>query len=199
VTLVGGSRLLARFPERVRRLALDALLAAGVSVMEDAHLEELGAGSARLDRGRTIQFDMAALATGVSPPELFEKSGLAVGPDGGMLVNERLQSVSYPELLGGGDCIAFKPQPLPRIGVFAVRQNPILAHNVLAKLDDGQPRVFRPGSLSNLLILNMGDSTGILHWRGFSVRSRLALRLKDWIDRRFMRRFQVSGELEDDS
>jgi hypothetical protein len=48
-----------------------------------------------------------------------------------------------------------------------------------------------------LQILNMGDGRGILWKKSFVLEGRLAFLLKDYIDRRFMRNFQVSGELEE--
>lgn len=50
-----------------------------------------------------------------------------------------------------------------------------------------------------LIILNMGDDTGSTHKRGIVLRGRWLFRLKDTIDRRFMKRFQLSGELEKDN
>jgi hypothetical protein len=46
-----------------------------------------------------------------------------------------------------------------------------------------------------MLILNMGDGSGILCKNRWVWNGRWSFLLKDFIDRRFMRRFQVSGEL----
>jgi hypothetical protein len=43
----------------------------------------------------------------------------------------------------------------------------------------------------------MGDDRGIFWKKQFIFDGRLAFWLKDYIDRRFMRKFQVSGELEE--
>jgi NADH dehydrogenase FAD-containing subunit len=112
-----------------------------------------------------------------------------------MLVNQYLQSVSYPEIFGGGDCISFEPQPLAKVGVYAVRQNPILLHNLLSTLNGHELRQFVPQK-SVLLALNLGDGTAIVHWHSMVWGGRLGFALKDYIDRKFMRAFQVSGELE---
>ena len=42
--------------------------------------------------------------------------------------------------------------------------------------------------------MNMGDGRGIFVRKGFVREGPFAFRLKDAIDRRFMRKFQVSGE-----
>jgi NADH dehydrogenase FAD-containing subunit len=71
-----------------------------------------------------------------------------------------------------------------------VRQNPVLFHNLMASLNGEELMPFDPGG-SYLLIFNMGGGIGILHKAGITIGGRLAFRLKDWIDRRFMRRFQA--------
>jgi hypothetical protein len=46
-----------------------------------------------------------------------------------------------------------------------------------------------------LLIFNMGDGKGVFWRENWVWEGRLAFLLKDYIDRSFMRTFQVSGEL----
>jgi NADH dehydrogenase FAD-containing subunit len=77
--------------------------------------------------------------------------------------------------------------------VFAVRQNPILYHNLMAALEDEAMRHFVPQKMV-LLILNLGNGRGILQRGRLVLDGRWPFFLKDWIDRRFMARFQVSGE-----
>jgi NADH dehydrogenase FAD-containing subunit len=196
ITLQAGKRLLAHFPDKVRRLALASLEARHIEVMEGAHLSALSGGGAVLDNGREIPFDAAFLALGVQPSPIFADSGMATGPDGGMLVNEYLHAVDYPHIFGGGDCISFQPQPLAKVGVYAVRQNPVLYHNLLAALEGRELIPFDPGG-AYLLIFNMGNGKGIFWKKNWVWGGRLAFYLKDYIDRRFMRTFQVSGEVQE--
>ena len=50
-----------------------------------------------------------------------------------------------------------------------------------------------------LLIFNMGNGKGIYWKKGWVWEGRLAFLLKDYIDRKFMREFQLSGELDEPS
>lgn len=184
------------FPEKVRTLALRSLTGRGVEVIEETYLKEVQTNLALLQDGRMLPFDMLFLALGVRPSALFQNSGLPTGPDGGLLVNDFLQSVAHPEIFGGGDCIYFQPQPLDKVGVYAVRENPILFHNLLAALEGRKMRRFKP-SEAYLLIFNMGDGRAIFRKKQLVFNLRLAFWLKDYIDRRFMRKFQISGELEE--
>ncbi len=133
------------------------------------------------------------VAVGIRPPRLFADSGLPVGPDGGLLVDKYLRCPEHPEIFGGGDCIHYAPQGGPqgldKVGVYAVRQNPILKHNLMAALEGSEPQPFDPGG-GYLLVYNLGDGSGVFWKGGWIFGGRLAFFIKDWIDRKFMRRFQ---------
>ena len=103
-----------------------------------------------------------------------------------------------PRFLGGGDCVSLEGNTLAKVGVYAVRENRILFHNLLAVLEGGKMEVFKPQK-EFLLIFNMGDGKGIFWKKNWVWESRLAFLLKDYIDRKFMRTFQVSGELDEKS
>jgi NADH dehydrogenase FAD-containing subunit len=121
---------------------------------------------------------------------VFGDSGIETGPDGGLLVNRFLQHKQHPEIFGGGDCIYFEDSPLDKVGVYAVRQNPVLLHNLMASLEGGELKAFDPGG-AYLLIFNLGDGTGIFHKWFIQFGGGLAFRIKDYIDRKFMRTFQA--------
>jgi len=190
ITLVAGTRLLAGFKSRVRERALRSLTARHVQVTEGARVSALKDRKAELSNGDVLEYDYVFMAVGVKPSPLFIDSGLPVGQDGGMLVNKFLQSVAYPELFGGGDCISFEPQPLAKVGVYAVRQNPILLHNLLGTLNGGALREFAPQK-TFLLALNMGDGTAVVRWHSLVWSGRLGFALKNYIDRKFMKAFQA--------
>ena len=92
-------------------------------------------------------------------------------------------------IFGGGDCIYFREQPLDKVGVYAVRENPILYQNLMASMEEKELKSFDPGG-DYLLIFNMGDNTGVLSKNGIVFNGWLALKIKDYIDRKFMNKFQ---------
>ena len=193
ITLIAGRKLLAGLPERVCALALRSFTDRGIAVTEGTHVKAMTRDEVRLGDGASHPFDIAFMALGVQPSRIFRDSGIPTGSDGGLLVNALLQSVSHPEMFGGGDCISFADPPLAKVGVYAVRQNPILYHNLLAALEGREMKAFMPQK-DYMLIFNMGNGRGILWKRNFVWEGRLAFLLKDYIDRKFMRKFQVSGE-----
>ena len=196
ITLISGSRLMGGLPGKIRTVALASLNTREITVIEGSYGKEIGREEIRLTDGSSHPFDLIFVAMGVQPSPLFGDSGLPVGPDGGLLVNPYLQSVAHPEMFGGGDCISFADRPLDKVGVYAVRQNPVLLHNLLAALEGKEMQPFVP-QRNYMLIFNMGNGRAI-GWRKNCVcEGRLAFRLKDYIDRKFMKKFQVSGERDE--
>lgn len=193
ITNIAGKRLMGDAPERVRTIAMNRFAKRGVEVIEGSYVKSVEEAAVLLTDGRRIPADYVFMAVGIEPASLFKESGLATGSDGGLLVNAYLQSVTDPKIFGGGDCINLRGHSLAKVGVYAVRQNPILYHNLRAALEGGTMRPFIPQK-SFLLIYNMGDGKGIFWKRDWVWHGRLAFLLKDTIDRRFMRRFQISGE-----
>ncbi|UCG78356.1 MAG: FAD-dependent oxidoreductase [Nitrospirota bacterium] len=194
VTLIAGKRLMGRFIDRVRYKALSSFSKRGIRVIEGSHAERVANRTVDLSSGAKLDYDIAFLATGVEPSHIFRASGLSTGDDGGLLVNDHLQSVDHPDIFGGGDCISFQRRPLDKVGVYATRQNEVLFNNIKNAAAGKMLIPFDPGG-SYLLICNLGDGTG-LFWRDNIVfNGKIAFIVKDIIDRRFMRKFQVSGEL----
>ena len=193
ITVLGGRHFLSSMPRKAQRYARKSLLTRNIDIVEGANVSSLTDSRAVLEDGREFLFDLVLLAWGIRPSPLFCDSGLPTGKDGGLLVNAYLQSVAHPEIFGGGDCISFERRPLDKVGVYAVRQNPVLYTNLLATLEGKDLQAFHPQD-TYLLIYNLGDGTGIFY-RGKRVwKGKLIFHLKDYIDRRFMRKFQVSGE-----
>lgn len=197
IVLAAGSRLLPGFPDKARRIARDTLGRRGALVLEGRRVTRLEHGRAWLDDGRFLPFDLAFLATGGRPPRLMRDAGLPVSADGALRVDAHLRGLFHSTIFGGGDCVHFEPRPLARVGVHAVRQGEVLRHNLLAALEGGRLARYQPRD-DYLLVHNLGDDSGLLVRRLFGrwivLNGRLAWQIKDWIDRRFMRAYQVSGE-----
>lgn len=192
VQIFTGSAFLRNQPDRVRSLAFESLNKRGIDIVQGNYVENVTTGSIILQNGQRYEQDIIFLALGVRPSKVFATSGLLTGKDGGLMVNRYLQSISHPEIFGGGDCIWFEPNPLDKVGVYAVRQNPVLVHNVRAQLQGRSLHAFDPGG-AYLLIFNTGGGKGILHKNGLSFGGSLAFWIKDYIDRKFMKRFKENG------
>jgi NADH dehydrogenase FAD-containing subunit len=188
-----GDRVLPNLPEKAGRLAEQSLSQRGIRILSNFRVESMEKGLARSKAGLEVPYDLAILALGIIPHRIFVDSGLETSEDGALLVNNYLQSTSFPEIFGGGDCIAIKGNRLDRVGVYAVREAPILFRNLLATLREKPLVPFKPQK-RYLLILNLGDESGLLVWGSWVWKGRLAFSFKNYLDTSFMGKFQVSGE-----
>ncbi len=190
IRIFAGRRFMSRVSGGVRKRILSVLSKREISIVENGYVKEVTPSGVLLESGDTYHADFVFMALGVKPSAIFERSGLPVGPDKGLLVNRYLQSVTYPEIFGGGDCIYFGDTPLDKVGVYAVRENPVLLNNLMAALEERELEAFDPGG-DYLLIFNLGGGIGVLKKKRLELDGRLAFRIKDYIDRKFMKKFQA--------
>lgn len=189
ITIVAGKAFMSRFPKSIRRRIIHTLSRRKIQIREGAYARSAAPAGIELDNGETLPADFIFLALGVRPSPIFADSGIETGPDGGMKVNRFLQSTQYPDIFGGGDCIYFQDAPLDKVGVYAVRENPVLFANIEARLNGEELMPFDPGG-DYLLIFNLGGGVGVLKKRWLEFGGRLAFIIKDYIDRRFMKEFK---------
>lgn len=183
--ITDGARLLAQWPEGVARRLAKVLDKRGVRLVFNRRIT--GADDQQLIavNGERFAYDLAVAATGLKPVAVLRQLDLPTNAAGGLRVDEKLRAIGDHRIYGAGDCIHFNGRALPRLGVFAVRQAPVLLDNLLAALDGRPQRAYKPQS-RYLSILNLGDGTGLavrgaLHWRG-----RVSLWWKNRLDRQFL-------------
>jgi NADH dehydrogenase FAD-containing subunit len=189
--LAGGHDILQNLPSGAAAAVRANLERRGVQFRSACRVVQVEEGWAIVEGGTRFGFDIIVNATGLHPPKILAELDLPVREDGAMLVNDYLQSPADPRIHGGGDCVALRTHDLPRVGVYAIRQAPVLLHNLLATLDGRAPRRFEPQK-KYLWIMNLGDGSGVAirgrHWWY----GRLAFRLKDGLDRRFLASYRVA-------
>lgn len=95
-------------------------------------------------------------------------------------------------MFAAGDICERMDITLARSGVHAVRTGPMLAMNVLAALKGGTMQAYQPGPRS-LYLLACGKRRAVASWGSWSAQGRWVWQLKDWIDRRFIRKFSTGN------
>ena len=185
-----GAVVGADLPAGARKRIGRVLAARGVDLRTGCVVRDIGERQLVCDDGTEISHDVAVLATGLSAPPLLADLGL--GDENGVPVRATLQHVDRDEVYAVGDCARFLPRPLPRIGVHGVRQGPVLQRSLLARLQEECLPVYQPPRRA-LAILDLGDGVGLAvrgrwWWYGAG-----PLRLKRFIDRRWLRRYREGG------
>jgi NADH dehydrogenase FAD-containing subunit len=184
-------QLLPEYAPPARRRARYLLERRGVRVVLGRDVAAVGAQAVTLHGGEQIPSVLTVWLTGAAPNEVVRRSALAKDRRGFVLVDATLREANGAPVWGAGDCVT----PLghldtPKAGVYAVREGPVLAANLRAACEGGgATRRFTPQP-HFLALLNTGDGHALLRWHGVLSHSRAAWRLKDWIDRRYVRRYQ---------
>lgn len=187
--LASGGRIVPAFSPVAARALGRWLERRGIKVHCDTTVVRIDGRVALTNRSERYEFDFLINATGLHPPEILLPSGLPLSERGELIVDEFLRSIGDARIFGGGDCVKLRRHELEKIGVYAVREAPVLFHNLLATLTGGPLRAFRP-QRHCLLILNLGAGLGLARWRGFHWLGRAAFWLKDRLDRRFLMRYR---------
>jgi selenide,water dikinase len=151
----------------------------------------VGGDRVELEDGGALASDLTIWLTGPQGAPVLAASGLPSDPRGFLWIDDSLRSTGDPRVFAVGDCGTLASHPFtPKAGVYAVREAPILWRNLLAATRGLPPARYRP-QRTILSILNTCDGRALLDYGGLVSWSGWAWRLKDHLDRRFMRRYQT--------
>jgi selenide,water dikinase len=181
-------QILSTHNARVRD-AFDRVLAErGVEVHRGAKVTQVSAGHLQTDSGEVLAADEIIWVTQAGGAAWLRDTGLALDEQGFIRVRDTLRTETDPVIFAAGDCAAMIAHPLEKAGVFAVRMARPLAENLRRTLLGRALIHYRPQQRW-LALISTGDRHAIASRGGFFARGDLIWRWKDWIDRRFMRKF----------
>jgi selenide,water dikinase len=98
--------------------------------------------------------------------------------------------VDQPEIFAAGDVASLLPEALPKSGVVAVRQGPVLARNLRAAAE-GRPLEAYVPQRHWLVLVSLGDRRALGTRNGLVFGGRWVWWWKDRLDRSFMARYQA--------
>jgi selenide, water dikinase len=190
VLLESGPRALPGYPDSaMRRIERNASRSA-IEIRCDSTVVEAQADRLVLEGGESLDCDGFVWVAGSASLPLFDGAGVERDGRGFVVVRPTLQAVGHDEVFAAGDCASLVADPaLPKAGVYAVREGPVLAHNLKARVAGRPLRTYRP-QRSFLSLLNLGTGRAIAVKWGVSAEGAWAWRLKDAIDRSFVRRYR---------
>ncbi len=169
-----------------RAMLLDALRAAGITLITGAEPVQIMADRVVLQDGRELASDFTLSVAGARAQSWLDQTGLKL--HGGFVsVGPTLQS-SDPLIFAAGDCADLSFAPRAKAGVYAVRAAPVLLHNLRAALQKRPLHAFAP-QRDYLKLVSLGGRNALADKWGLPLRGAWLWRQKDRIDRAFMAKF----------
>ncbi|NSY36701.1 selenide, water dikinase SelD [Leisingera sp. ANG59] len=192
-TLIDSGKALRAIGGKASQSLRRALVEQGVRLEENARIERIEDSYIVLQDGREILSDFTTGAAGARPYGWLADSGLDVN-DGFIRVSETLQS-SDPQVFAAGDCAHMDFAPRPKAGVYAVRQAPVLYHNLRALMTGDPLRKYRPQK-DYLKLISMGSKEALGERFGTTLTGSLMWSWKNRIDQAFMEKFRDLPAME---
>jgi len=195
--IAGNGSVLSTHNPSIQRRFKRVLSERKIHVYKDSKAKRVNVNTIEMDNGESIQADAIIWATHASAPAWYKESGLAVDERGFIEIDDSLQSVSHKDVFAAGDIASVTNYPRPKSGVFAVRQGPPLYKNIRRALTNKTLKKHVP-QISFLSLISTGDKYAIGSRGLFTFEGAWIWKLKDYIDREFMRKFNELPEMADD-
>jgi selenide,water dikinase len=183
------AQVLPGFTPGVRGRFERVLAARGVVVHRGQSVVRVDAEGIRAADGTALPADAVIWATGAAAARWLAACGLRVDAAGFVAVNEALQSTTHPDVFAAGDVATMMAHPRPKSGVFAVRQGPVLARNLVAAAAGAPLAAYAP-QREALALITTGARHAVATRGAWSFAGAWVWRWKDRIDRRFMARYR---------
>ncbi len=172
----------------VRRTFERVLAERGVVLHCNAAVSQVSAHGLQTSAGESLPADEVVWVTQAGGAPWLAETGLALDADGFIQVTDTLQSVTDPKVFAAGDVASMVNHRLEKAGVFAVRQGPPLAKNLRHIVQGRALAPYRPQHRW-LALISTGDRYAVASRGAIGFSGDWVWRWKDWIDRRFMRKF----------
>lgn len=191
-----STQILPTHNDRVRSHFQKALAERSVALHTDSEIVSVDGGRLQTAGGDWHHADEIVWVTNAGGADWLRDTQLELDSEGFIKVGDTLQSLSDPKVFAAGDIATQVNHPREKAGVFAVRQGRPLADNLRALVIGRAPKPYQPQA-SWLALISTGDrhavaSRGPLYFAGDWV-----WRWKDWIDRRFMAKFNDLPPMEE--
>ncbi|WP_295718669.1 selenide, water dikinase SelD [uncultured Halovibrio sp.] len=193
-----SDQLLPTHNSSVRRRFESVLQERGVNVHERTRIEQVNDRQLVASSGATFEADEVLWVTQAGGAEWLTGTGLELDEGGFIRVRDTLQTVTDPNIFAAGDIATMVNHPREKAGVFAVRQGKPLAENLRRAVHGKALKDYHPQK-QWLALISTGDQYAVASRGSFGVAGEWVWRWKDWIDRRFMAKFNNLPAMSEDS
>ena len=194
VLVTDAADILPSFPDAFRAAFRQILASHGIAVAAGAAVMRVEPGRLIVHENEAIEADEVLWTTQARPAAWLAHTGLALDQQGFLKVEPTLRAAGCEEIFAAGDVIVFPSRTLPKSGVYAVRAGPVLADNIRRALTGRTLRPFRP-QRDAMYLISTGERYAVGTRNGLTFKGGWVWQWKDWIDRRFMRRFNDLPEM----
>lgn len=183
----------------VRRRFNRVLRQRGIEVHTGHKVIGVSEGAIECENGAKFNLDEILWVTPAgAAPWLREDTKLQLDERGFIAVKETLETESHTGIFAAGDIASVAAHPRPKAGVFAVRQGPPLAENLRRALTGRPLRPFKPQS-DFLSLVSTGGKYAVGSKWGLAIEGEWVWNLKNWIDLRWMSKYQDLPEMEEEA
>ncbi len=183
ITIITSGEILENFNEKSRTKVKKILKKKNIKLIEGEQVRKIEEHIIETGNAK-YEFDYVFLTSGFKGVDV-KYIDFDVDKRNYVTVDERLM-VDESTFSMGDSANIYKYPKLPKAGVFAIREAPILLENLMSALrNSGDKKSYEP-QLKYLQILNCGGKKAIMNYGKFSFYGRLSWWLKDKIDRKYM-------------
>ena len=188
VTLVTREGLLPSHNAATQRRFEIILGERGIRTITHNRVQRVEPGQLIAADGSRVLFDEALWVTEAAGAPWLAATGLPLDERGFVVIDERLRSPADAAVFAAGDIATMLAHPREKAGVYAVRAGPPLAENLRRALVGRRLRRAVPQKRA-LALIGTGDGHAVASRGRHEAYGALLWHLKDWIDRRWMRRY----------
>ena len=188
VTLVTREGLLPSHNEGVRRRFEIIFRERGMRLVAQNPIVRVEPGRLIAGDGTKIEFDEALWVTEAAGAPWLAETGLPLDERGFVIIDETYSSPADRAVFAAGDIATMPAHPREKAGVYAVRAGPPLAENLRRALGGRRLRRAVPQRQA-LALIGTGDKRAVASRGRHEAYGAPVWWLKEWIDRRWMRRY----------
>jgi len=197
VTLITREALLPSHNAAVRQRVEIIFRERGIRALAHNPVVRVGPGRLIIADGSSVAFDEALWVTEAAGAPWLAGTGLPLDARGFVVVDEQLRSPADAAVFAAGDVATMPAHPREKSGVYAVRAGPPLADNLRRALTGRRLRRAVPQRQA-LALIGTGDGRAVASRGRHEAYGAPLWRLKEWIDRRWMRRYTELPEMSGD-
>ena len=186
----GGQQILRGYLDKTRSLAIAELQRRGIETCTQHRVSGFENGGLLFEQQQPREADIVIWAAAAAAPPVLENFDLPKTEDGFLAVKNTLQSTGGTGVFVVGDTASFVDQDVMKAGVYAVREGPILWNNIRRYLNNQSLSEYKPQT-GFMSLLATGDGRAIGQYKGRAAIGSWVWKVKDYIDRKFMRMHQV--------